>query len=229
MEELKPKIKPKAPASLKKNVLSAIQQQERPVHRPRLAYLRWFSAAAVVIVGILTFTIWEREYDTLQPTNEVPTRVSHEKKTETPSLASSNMVFPVHKDKVYERQRHKRKAKRYHQATQKEELPTPIIESPIQEEPLPPLPNNTETIGIPPMELTAEEQQLIENMEEHRYLIRAYLAEELMQAAASQRRIERIRKDYMQDAQHLYEDVYQYIQKEIESIGQTDEKKIQEV
>ena len=61
MEELRPKIKPKAPASLKKNVLKAIQQDDKPIKQVRHISWRWFSAAAFILTGILTFALWQPE------------------------------------------------------------------------------------------------------------------------------------------------------------------------
>ena len=61
MEELRPKIKPKAPASLKKNVLKAIQQEGKPIKQVHHISWRWFSAAAIILAGILTFALWQPE------------------------------------------------------------------------------------------------------------------------------------------------------------------------
>ncbi|MBR1789345.1 MAG: hypothetical protein IJ762_09195 [Bacteroidaceae bacterium] len=81
MEELKPRIKPKAPASLKKNVLEAVRSEKNslpslgkatgermssPVSErlgkvPGKGAWAWLSAAATVLtVGIMTFTFWPR-------------------------------------------------------------------------------------------------------------------------------------------------------------------------
>ena len=229
MEELKPKIKPKAPASLKKNVLNAVKQQERPVSRSYIASFRWLSAAAVVITGILSYTLWDKENNSLSPVKEEPINTIVGKKTEIPSLASPNIVFPVHKDMVYVKQTRYRKAKRHHRLSQKQDLLTPVIESPVPEVVLSDEPTITPSVEKQPMVYTEYEQQLIENMEKHSDIVRACLAEELLQADSKQRLIREERKEYIKDALQLYDKIYQQIQENMENTDETDEKEIRQV
>lgn len=65
MEQLRPKIKPKAPASLKENVLKAVSQDgllaNRQAERSSRRAATWritLAAAAVLLLGIMTFVLW---------------------------------------------------------------------------------------------------------------------------------------------------------------------------
>ena len=65
MEQLRPKIKPKAPASLKENVLKAVSQDgllaNRQAEQSSRRAATWritLAAAAVLLLGIMTFVLW---------------------------------------------------------------------------------------------------------------------------------------------------------------------------
>ena len=68
MEQLRPKIRPKAPAALKENVLKAVSQDSlhdsRQTERSRRLAMNWriaLAAAAVLLLGIMTFALREEE------------------------------------------------------------------------------------------------------------------------------------------------------------------------
>ena len=68
MEQLRPKIRPKAPAALKKNVLKAVSHDSlhdsRQAERSSRLAATWriaLAAAAVLLLGILTFALREEE------------------------------------------------------------------------------------------------------------------------------------------------------------------------
>lgn len=65
MEQLRPRIKPKAPASLKENVLKAVSQDgllaNRQAEQSSRRAATWritLAAAAVLLLGIMTFVLW---------------------------------------------------------------------------------------------------------------------------------------------------------------------------
>ena len=65
MEQLRPRIKPKAPASLKENVLKAVSQDgllaSRQAEQSSRRAATWritLAAAAVLFLGIMTFALW---------------------------------------------------------------------------------------------------------------------------------------------------------------------------
>lgn len=65
MEQLRPKMKPKAPASLKENVLKAVSQDgllaNRQAEQSSRRAATWritLAAAAVLFLGIMTFVLW---------------------------------------------------------------------------------------------------------------------------------------------------------------------------
>ena len=65
MEQLRPKIRPKAPAALKENVLKAVSHDSlhdsRQAERSRRLAMNWriaLAAAAVLLLGIMTFVLW---------------------------------------------------------------------------------------------------------------------------------------------------------------------------
>lgn len=231
MEELKPKIKPKAPDSLKQNVLRAIQQEERNKPNARVFFLRWASIAAIALIGILTFALWPIEN---KPLAQVKEDIHHEKK-DVKTEGKTNIPSPIlvhisQPEKILtNRQYQARKEKDIKLLQMVETQETEIIEL-VQEEML------QENIidDIPPVEspqiaFTPYERQLIENMEKHSDLVRACLAEELLQAAFKQTQIIKIRQDYLQNAIQLYDSINQQIQKGIFDVKQPEEKNIQQV
>ena len=65
MEQLRPRIRPKAPASLKENVLKAVSQDgllaNRQAEQSSRRAATWritLAAAAVLLLGIMTFVLW---------------------------------------------------------------------------------------------------------------------------------------------------------------------------
>ncbi len=65
MEQLRPRIKPKAPASLKENVLKAVSQDgllaNRKAEQSSRRAATWritLAAAAVLLLGLMTFVLW---------------------------------------------------------------------------------------------------------------------------------------------------------------------------
>ena len=85
------------------------------------------------------------------------------------------------------------------------------------------------SVESPQMELTPYERQLIENMEKHSDLVRACLAEELMQAAFKQSQVIKLRQDYLQNAIQLYDSINKQIQKGFFDIKQPVKKVIRQV
>ena len=109
MEELlRPRIKPKAPASLKQNVLQAIEHDPPAQSRPQHAARRisaWWAAAAVLLIGVLTFALWPQEKEPLiQPqANGRQVAIQHphpqESKAQSDSPLSPKRVAKVGREK----------------------------------------------------------------------------------------------------------------------------------
>ncbi|MBQ2129897.1 MAG: hypothetical protein II431_00990 [Prevotella sp.] len=200
MEELRPKIKPKAPASLKKNVLKAIQQDDKPIKQVRHISWRWFSAAAVIIAGILTFALWQPKKDSLSQREITETKLPniHQKEKQLENTHIS--ILPPAPKKILAKLHHPQKMKKTidKSLTNKEIIPVNNIDD--IEELSPILPNDIPIVEKPQPTFTAYERQLLENLEKNRYLVRACLAEELFQASVKQSKIAEIRNSYLQDA-----------------------------
>ena len=231
MEELKPKIKPKAPASLKQNVLRAIQQEEREKPKVRIVSLQWASVAAIAFIGILTFALWPKESKPLAQVKEdirlETPNTKTEEKTYIPSPILAHTPQPA---KILTHQSYQaRKEKAVHASPTVEKQELEIIELTQEEKPQEMIMEDVPSAEPPQMALTPYERQLIENMEEHRDLVRACLTEELLQAAFKQRQIIKIRQDYMQDAIQLYDSINQSIQKGIFEVKQPEEKGAKQV
>ena len=229
MEELRPKIKPKAPASLKKNVLKAIQQDDKPTKQVRHISWRWFSAAAVILAGILTFALWQPEKDSLSQgaIKEAKLPNIHQKDKQLENTHIS--ILPPTPKIILAKRHHPQKMKKTidKSLTNKEIIPVNNIDD--KEEISPILPNDIPIVEKPQSTFTAYERQLLENLEKNRYLVRACLAEELFQASVKQSKIAEIRNSYLQDALQLYENINEQIQEDIENLGKDNEENTQQV
>ena len=229
MEELRPKIKPKAPASLKNNVLKAIQQDDKPTKQVRHISWRWFSAAAVILVGILTFALWQPEKESLSQgaIKEAKLPNIHQKDKQLENTHIS--ILPSAPKKILAKRHHPKKMKKTtcKPLTNKEIIPINNIDD--KEEISPILSNDIPIVEKPQSTFTAYERQLLENLEKNRYLVRACLAEELFQASVKQSIIAEIRNSYLQDALQLYENINEQIQEDIENLGKDKEENTQQV
>ena len=229
MEELRPKIKPKAPASLKKNVLKAIQQDDKPTKQVRHISWRWFSAAAVILTGILTFALWQPEKDSLSQGAIKEAKLPNIHQKEKPLENTHISILSPMPKKILAKRHHPKKMKKTtcKSLTNKEIIPVNNIDD--KEEISPILSNDIPIVEKPQPTFTAYERQLLENLEKNRYLVRACLAEELFQASVKQSKIAEIRNSYLQDALQLYENINEQIQEDIENLGKDKEENTQQV
>lgn len=229
MEELRPKIKPKAPASLKKNVLKAIQQEDKPIKQVHHIYWRWFSAAAFILAGILTFALWQPEKESLSQREITETKLPITNHKEKQLENTHFSILPPVPKKTLAKRHHPKKMKKttYKPLTNKEIALVNNIDA--KEEISPILPNDIPIEEKAEPTFTAYERQLLENLEKNRYLVRACLAEELFQASVKQSKIAEISNSYLQDALQLYENINEQIQEDIENIGKDKEENIQQV
>ena len=229
MEELRPKIKPKAPASLKKNVLKAIQQDDKPTKQVRHISWRWFSAAAFILTGILTFALWQPEKDSLSQREIKETKLPNIHQKEKPLENTHIFILPPMPKKILAKRHHPQKMKKTidKSLTNKEIIPVNNIDD--KEEISPILSNDIPIVEKPQPTFTTYERQLLENLEKNRYLVRACLAEELFQASVKQSKIAEIRNSYLQDALQLYEIINEQIQEDIENLGKDKEENTQQV
>ena len=229
MEELRPKIKPKAPASLKKNVLKAIQQDDKPIKQVRHISWRWFSAAAVILAGILTFALWQPEKESLSQgaIKEAKLPNIHQKDKQLENTHIS--ILPPTPKKILAKRHHPQKMKKTIDKPLTNKEITPINNIDDKEEISPILSNDIPIVEKPQSTFTAYERQLLENLEKNRYLVRACLAEELFQASVKQSKIAEIRNSYLQDALQLYENINEQIQEDIENLGKDNEENTQQV
>ena len=229
MEELRPKIKPKAPVSLKNNVLKAIQQDDKPTKQVRHIPWRWFSAAAVILAGILTFALWQPEKESLSQREITETKLPniHQKEKQLENTHIS--ILPPTPKIILAKRHHPKKMKKTidKSLTNKEIIPVNNIDD--KEEISPILSNDIPIVEKPQSTFTAYERQLLENLEKNRYLVRACLAEELFQASVKQSKIAEIRNSYLQDALQLYENINEQIQEDIENLGKDKEENTQQV
>ena len=229
MEELRPKIKPKAPVSLKNNVLKAIQQDDKPTKQVRHIPWRWFSAAAVILAGILTFALWQPEKDSLSQRDIKEAKLPNIHQKEKPLENTHISTLPPTPKKLLAKRHHPKKIKKTtcKPLTNKEIILVNNIDD--KEEISPILLKDIPIVEKPQSTFTAYERQLLENLEKNRYLVRACLAEELFQASVKQSKIAEIRNSYLQDALQLYENINEQIQKDIENMGKDNEENIQQV
>ncbi|MBQ1758189.1 MAG: hypothetical protein II011_06920, partial [Prevotella sp.] len=217
------------PASLKKNVLKAIQQDDKPTKQVRHISWRWFFAAAFILAGILTFALWQPEKESLSQgaIKEAKLPNIHQKDKQLENTHIS--ILPPMPKKILAKRHHPQKMKKTidKSLTNKEIIPVNNIDD--KEEISPILSNDIPIVEKPQSTFTAYERQLLENLEKNRYLVRACLAEELFQASVKQSKIAEIRNSYLQDALQLYENINEQIQEDIENLGKDKEENTQQV
>lgn len=231
MEELlRPRIKPKAPASLKQNVLQAIEHDPPAQSRPQHAARRisaWWAAATVLLIGVLTFALWPKEKDSLIPSQahrmQVAMQNPHEEKVQ-----SGNPLSPKGETKVSEDKNGRPVAlvASSSQSTQEEETTNlqPVLES-EETTNLQPVLESEETMNHPPIHeasveaLTPYEQQLLANFEANRDFVNACLAEEFAQVRFMQQRLGQSTQQYLQQYRELQQRITEQIREDIDNIA----------
>lgn len=219
MEELlRPRIKPKAPASLKKNVLQALEHDPPAQSRPQHAARRisaWWAAAAVLLIDVLTFALWPKEKDSLIPSQanrmQVAMQNPHEEKVQSSSPLSPKGETKVSEDK---NGRPVALVASSSQSTQEEETTNlqPVLES-------------EETMNHPPIHeesvesLTPYEQQLLANFEANRDFVNACLAEEFAQVRFMQQRLGQSTQQYLQQYREVQQRITEQIREDIDNIA----------
>lgn len=219
MEELlRPRIKPKAPASLKQNVLQAIEHESPAQSRSQHAARRisaWWAAAAVLLIGVLTFALWPKEKDSPIPSQDNRMQVaihnSQERKAQSGSPLSPERGNKVGGDK---NGRPVSLVASSSQSTQEEKTTNlqPVLES-------------EETENHPPIHeasveaLTPYEQQLLANFEAHRDFVNACLAEELAQVRLMQQRLGQSTQQYLQQYREVQQRITEQIREDIDNIA----------
>ena len=219
MEELfRPRIKPKAPASLKQNVLQAIEHDPPAQSRPQHAARRisaWWAAAAVLLIGVLTFALWPKEKDSPIPSQahrmQVAMQNPHEEKVQSSSPLSPKGEAKVCEDK---NGRPVPLVASSSQSTQEEETTNlqPVLES---EETMNHSPIHEESIEA----LTPYEQQLLANFEVHRDFVNACLAEEFAQVRFMQQRLGQSTQQYLQQYREVQQRITEQIREDIDNIA----------
>ena len=104
MEQLRPRIKPKAPASLKENVLKAVSQDgllaSRQAERSSRLAATWhiaLAAAAVLLLCLMTFVLWLNR-DRHSSHESAPVLIAEKAGKETGTKAVNEAVTNVVKD-----------------------------------------------------------------------------------------------------------------------------------
>ena len=231
MEELlRPRIKPKAPASLKQNVLQAIVHEPPAQSRPQHAARRisaWWAAAAVLLIGVLTFALWPKEKDSLIPSQahrmQVAMQNPHEEKVQSGSPLSPKGEAKVSEDK---NGRPVPLVASSSQSTQEEETTNlqPVLES-EETTNLQPVLESEETMNHPPIHeatveaLTPYEQQLLANFEANRDFVNACLAEEFAQVRFMQQRLGQSTQQYLQQYREVQQRITEQIREDIDNIA----------
>lgn len=231
MEELlRPRIKPKAPASLKQNVLQAIEHDPPAQSRPQHAARRisaWWAAAAVLLIGVLTFALWPKEKDSLIPSQahrmQVAMQNPHEEKVQSGSPLSPKGEAKVSEDK---NGRPVPLVASSSQSTQEEETTNlqPVLES-EETVNLQPVLESEETMNHPPIHeesieaLTPYEQQLLANFEANRDFVNACLAEEFAQVRFMQQRLGQSTQQYLQQYLEVQQRITEQIREDIDNIA----------
>ncbi|MBR0268928.1 MAG: hypothetical protein IJQ48_02825 [Prevotella sp.] len=231
MEELlRPRIKPKAPASLKQNVLQAIEHDPPAQSRPQHAARRisaWWAAAAVLLIGVLTFALWPKEKDSLIPSKanrmQVAMQNPHEEKVQSGSPLSPKGEAKVSEDK---NGRPVPLVASSSQSTQEEETTNlqPVLES-EETTNLQPVLESEETMNHPPIHeasveaLTPYEQQLLANFEANRDFVNACLAEEFAQVRFMQQRLGQSTQQYLQQYREVQQRITEQIREDIDNIA----------
>ena len=231
MEELlRPRIKPKAPASLKQNVLQAIEHDPPAQSRPQHAARRisaWWAAAAVLLIGVLTFALWPKEKDSLIPSKanrmQVAMQNPHEEKVQSGSPLSPKGEAKVSEDK---NGRPVALVASSSQSTQEEETTNlqPVLES-EETTNLQPVLESEETMNHPPIHeesieaLTPYEQLLLANFEANRDFVNACLAEEFAQVRFMQQRLGQSTQQYLQQYREVQQRITEQIREDIDNIA----------
>lgn len=231
MEELlRPRIKPKAPASLKQNVLQAIEHDPPAQSRAQHAARRisaWWAAAAVLLIGVLTFAFWPKEKDSLIPSQahgmQVAMQNPHEEKVQSGSPLSPKGEAKVSEDKNGRPVAHVASSS---QSTQEEETTNlqPVLES-EETTNLQPVLESEETMNHSPIHeesieaLTPYEQQLLANFETNRDFVNACLAEEFAQVRFMQQRLGQSTQQYLQQYRELQQRITEQIREDIDNIA----------
>lgn len=231
MEELlRPRIKPKAPASLKQNVLQAIEHDPPAQSRPQHAARRisaWWAAAAVLLIGVLTFALWPKEKDSLIPSQahrmQVAMQNPHEEKVQSGSPLSLKGEAKVSEDK---NGRPVPLVASSSQSTQEEETTNlqPVLES-EETTNLQPVLESEGTMNHPPIHeasveaLTPYEQQLLANFEANRDFVNACLAEEFAQVRFMQQRLGQSTQQYLQQYREVQLRITEQIREDIDNIA----------
>lgn len=231
MEELlRPRIKPKAPASLKQNVLQAIEHDPPAQSRPQHAARRisaWWAAAAVLLIGVLTFALWPKEKDSLIPSQahrmQVAMQNPHEEKVQ-----SGSPLSPIGEAKVSEDKngRPVPLVASSSQSTQEEETTNlqPVLES-EETTNLQPVLESEETMNHSPIHeesieaLTPYEQQLLANFEANRDFVNACLAEEFAQVRFMQQRLGQSTQQYLKQYREVQQRITEQIREDIDNIA----------
>ena len=231
MEELlRPRIKPKAPASLKQNVLHAIEHDPPAQSRPQHAARRisaWWAAAAVLLIGVLTFALWPKEKDSLIPSQahrmQVAMQNPHEEKVQSGSPLSPKGEAKVSEDK---NGRPVPLVASSSQSTQEEETTNlqPVLES-EETTNLQPVLESEGTMNHSPIHeasveaLTPYEQQLLANFEANRDFVNACLAEEFAQVRFMQQRLGQSTQQYLQQYRKVQQRITEQIREDIDNIA----------
>ena len=231
MEELlRPRIKPKAPASLKQNVLQTIEHDPPAQSRPQHAARRisaWWAAAAVLLIGVLTFALWPKEKDSLIPSQAHRMQVAMQNPQEG-KAQSGSPLSPKGEAKVSEDKngRPVPLVASSSQSTQEEETTNlqPVLES-EETTNLQPVLESEETMNHSPIHeesieaLTPYEQQLLANFEANRDLVNACLAEEFAQVRFMQQRLGQSTQQYLQQYLDLQQRITEQIREDIDNIA----------
>ena len=216
MEELRPRIKPKAPKALKQNVLKEVLSLT-PIPSVQNRDRRWLSlsAAAVLFIGIMTFALWKRDTPSLpevrkETTTELHAKAKDEASSHT-SLVKETLASSLHtkKNKVVVQTRHA--------SVPKEPVPQQSLElcDTKNEE----NPTTDMAASTPVEELGETERQLIADFEAHRDLVNACLAEELAQVRFTQERIGQSTQQYLQQYREVQQRITEQIRDDIDNIA----------
>lgn len=229
VEELRPRIKPKAPAALKENVLKAVSQHSQPdsrqPQRGRHA-MTWriaLSAAAVLLVGILTFALCG-----VHDADESATRLAATT-PQQPPVATADAATRVAKKAPLSASSARVAPKPRIKAVSSPCLPTASAAhhtEVIEAEPLVATadiaheqaePSQESLTSTPP--LSEEERQLIANFEAHRDFVNAYLAEELAQVRFMQQRLGQSTRQYLQQYREVQQRITEQLREDIDNIA----------
>ena len=231
MNQLKPKTRPTAPPSLKKNVMDRIQREllyGKVVHKPQASLLnrlrfnrgRMLSAAALLllIVGI-TCTFWPTDrtlssengtgqvLNTIIQTVSPSLTMSSRQKLKASSIISTFPNIKKHSMKAgTSTGRHKHRKTILHH-----EYNVPVIIADASQndtEPVEETVSHTDNPSLSSTLFTPEEQKLIEQIRQKSDLVRACLAEELYQARLAQYKIAEIRTQYENELLKLQNNIW---------------------